>query len=542
MVKMKSLAVGVSLVALTAVVLGACGGKNAENDGGKDFSIADRYKLDKTKPAWELDKKEEPTTLTWYLNSDWKTIPFGDDVTTAQIKKDLNIDVKFITGDDTKLNTMFSGGDMPDIVTLFDPTSSAAKKANTWAYPLDDLAKKYDPYFKSVTYDQTFKWYQLDDGKTYGYPNYSNTQEDYDSGVIPVNTNFIIRQDIYEALGKPSVATQAEFENVMNQIKEKYPELTPFGFSPLGDSTGSLGEPLQDWLGVPLEKDGKFYDRNLDKDYLSWVKTLNKVYRDGNISDDSFADDGPTFDEKIKSGKYATLFINGTSGLVPQLQTFSNNNKGNAYMAIDGPKSTLGNEPTLNQTGISGWLVNYITKDAKDPAKAIQLFTYLLDKKGQILTRYGVEGETYQYNQDGKIEFLPEVLKLKEDNPVEYSEKYRISEFLYFNHDRNNALGVGSTDASVNQMQEWGKGKLKPHFIIENTNPDAGTPEARSFDGIKTKWSTALVGMIRSKDDAGFDKKLADYKTFLKENNWDKIEKVRNEKMKENKEKLETKD
>lgn len=52
----------------------------------------------------------------------------------------------------------------------------------------------------------------------------------------------------------------------------------------------------------------------------------------------------------------------------------------------------------------------------------------------------------------------------------------------------------------------------------------------------------SLVGMIRSKDDAGFDKKLADYKTFLKENNWDKIEKVRNEKMKENKEKLETKD
>ena len=77
-----------------------------------------------------------------------------------------------------------------------------------------------------VVNQDTFKWYALEDGKTYGYPNYSNTKADYESGNIPVNDNFVIREDVYNALGKPDVSTPENFEKVMQQIKEKYPEMT----------------------------------------------------------------------------------------------------------------------------------------------------------------------------------------------------------------------------------------------------------------------------------------------------------------------------
>lgn len=46
-------------------------------------------------------------------------------MTTAQIKKDLNVDIEFISGDDSKLNAMISSGDMPDIVTLTEKTGQA---------------------------------------------------------------------------------------------------------------------------------------------------------------------------------------------------------------------------------------------------------------------------------------------------------------------------------------------------------------------------------------------------------------------------------
>ena len=532
--------VKLSAALLTAVLLvTGCGGGAGGSGEGNWVSIEDRYTVDPETPAWQLDKKEEVTDLTWYVNADWWNTDFGNDIVTKKIKEDLNINIKFITGDDTKLNTFFAGGDMPDLLTVFDSNSPVVQKAATWALPLNDLAEKYDPYFNKVAAADTLNWFQLADGKTYGYPNYSNTQADYDSGNIPAKTAFIIRKDVYEALGSPVIGTPEEFQRVMKQIKEKFPTLTPFGFNSIGEGTGSLGDTLQDFIGVPLESEnGEFYDRNLDEDYLAWLKTLNTVYRDGNISDDSFADDGTAFEEKVKSGKYATMLLDGTPQQGGNLQIYMSANPGKEYIAIDGPQSTKGNAPTLNQSGITGWMINFISKDSKDPAKAIQIFTYLLSEEGQTLMNYGIEGETYQTQADGTVELLPAVKDLQLNNADKFKKDYRMGEFMFFGHDRHKALSADAFPESIKQMQEWGKGKLKPHFILENINPDQGTQEARALSAINTKWNSTLVSMVRAKDDAAFDSALAAYKSFLDENRWDEIVKVRSEKMKQNKEKL----
>ncbi|MFL0374117.1 sugar ABC transporter substrate-binding protein [Paenibacillus amylolyticus] len=527
-----------TLLAAVMMITGCSGGSGGSSEGNW-VSIEDRYTVDPEKPAWQLDKKEEATDLTWYVNADWWNTDFGKDIVTKKIKEDLNISIKFITGDDTKLNTFFAGGDMPDLLTVFDSNSPVVQKAATWAMPLNDLAEKYDPYFNKVAAADTLNWFQLADGKTYGYPNYSNTQEDYDSGNIPAKTAFIIRKDVYEALGSPVIGTPEEFQSVMKRIKQEFPALIPFGFNSIGEGTGSLGDTLQDFIGVPLETEsGEFYDRNLDEDYLTWLKTLNTVYRDGNISDDSFADDGTAFEEKVKSGKYATMLLDGTPQQGGNLQIYMSANPGQEYVAIDGPQSTKGNAPTLNQSGITGWMINFISKDCKDPAKAIQIFTYLLSEEGQTLMNYGIEGETYQTKADGSVELLPAVKDLQLNNADQFKKDYRMGEFMFFGHDRHKALSADAFPEAIKQMQEWGKGKLKPHFILENISPDQGTPEARALSAINTKWNTTLVSMVRSKDDASYDNALASYKSFLGENRWEEIVKVRSEKMKLNKEKL----
>ncbi|SCY07143.1 carbohydrate ABC transporter substrate-binding protein, CUT1 family [Paenibacillus polysaccharolyticus] len=525
---------------LTAVLMitGCSGGSDGSSEANW-VSIENRYTVDPEKPAWQLDKKEEVTDLTWYVNADWWNTDFGKDIVTKKIKEDLNINIKFITGDDTKLNTFFAGGDMPDLLTVFDSNSQVVSKASTWAIPLNDLAEKYDPYFNKVAAADTMKWFQQEDGKTYGYPNYSNTQADYDSGNIPAKTAFIIRKDVYEALGSPVMGTPEQFQSVMKQIKEKFPSLIPFGFNAIGGGTGSLGDALQDFIGVPLEAaNGEFYDRNLDEDYLTWLKTLNAVYRDGNISDDSFADDGTAFEEKVKSGKYAAMLLDGTPQQGGNLQIYMSDNEGKEYIAIDGPQSTKGNAPTLNQSGITGWMINFISKDAKDPAKAMQVFTYLLSEEGQILMNYGVEGETFKKKADGTVELLPAVKDMQLHNADQFKKDYRLGEFMFFGHDRHKALSADAFPEAIKQMQTWGKGKLTPHFILENINPNLGTPEARALSAINTKWNSTLVSMLRSKDDASFDNALAAYQSFLEENRWPDIVKIRSEKMKQNKEKL----
>nr|WP_154985391.1 extracellular solute-binding protein [Paenibacillus xylanexedens] len=525
---------------LTAVLMitGCSGGSDGSREANW-VSIENRYTVDPEKPAWQLDKKEEVTDLTWYVNADWWNTDFGKDIVTKKIKEDLNINIKFITGDDTKLNTFFAGGDMPDLLTVFDSNSQVVSKASTWAIPLNDLAEKYDPYFNKVAAADTMKWFQQEDGKTYGYPNYSNTQADYDSGNIPAKTAFIIRKDVYEALGSPVMGTPEQFQSVMKQIKEKFPSLIPFGFNAIGGGTGSLGDALQDFIGVPLETaNGEFYDRNLDEDYLTWLKTLNAVYRDGNISDDSFADDGTAFEEKVKSGKYAAMLLDGTPQQGGNLQIYMSDNEGKEYIAIDGPQSTKGNAPTLNQSGITGWMINFISKDAKDPAKAMQIFTYLLSEEGQILMNYGIEGETFKKKDDGTVELLPAVKDMQLHNADQFKKDYRLGEFMFFGHDRHKALSADAFPEAIKQMQTWGKGKLTPHFILENINPNLGTPEARALSAINTKWNSTLVSMLRSKDNASFDNALAAYQSFLEENRWPDIVKIRSEKMKQNKEKL----
>lgn len=524
---------------IVSAVLTGCGGKgDAEKKSGELPELtSDRYELDESTPAWKLDKKEN-TELTWYVNADWWNTDWGTDTVTKKIKEDLKLDVKFITGDDTKLNTFFAGGEMPDIITILDASSSAANSAAKWALSLNTLADKYDPYFYKVAAEDTLNWFRLDDGNTYGYPDYSNGQADYDSGQLKASTAFAIRKDIYEDLGEPEMGTPEQFLDVLGQIKEKYPDVIPFGSNSMTDSAGSLEADLQNFLGVPVENDdGTWYDRNMDEDYLTWIKTLNQAYRQGYISDDNFSDDGTAYEDKIKAGKYACLFIGGTPQRSGPLQIWRSSHPDAEYIAIDGPQSTVGNAPTLAQAGLSGWMINYITKDCKDPIKAIEVFTYLISEEGGLLCKYGVEGETYQINSDGLYELLPEVKDMQMNDNDAFKKTYRLSEFIVFGHDRYDYLAADKPESTL-QMQEWGEGKLKSQFVIENIKPDQGTAEARSLSAIETNWYTTLTSLIRSGDDAAFDKVLEDHKQFRADNNFDAIIKIYNEKMEKNREKL----
>ena len=526
------------ILAISAVLAG-CGksDRGAGGSGELPELTSDRYELDASVPAWTLDQKES-TTLTWYVNADWWNTEWANDTVTRVIKEELNLDVEFITGDDTKLNTFFAGEDLPDIITIFDANSSVAQSAPNWAWALNDLADKYDPYFYEVASEDTLNWFKLDDGKTYGYPDYSNGAEDYENGMLKATTAFVIRKDVYEAIGEPEMGTPEQFLNALGQIKEKFPELIPFGSNSMTDSSGSLEGDFQDFIGVPLEnEDGTWYDRNMDEDYLTWIRTLNQAYRLGYISDDNFSDDGTAYEDKIKAGKYACIFIGGTPQRSGPLQVWRSSNPEAEYIAIDGPQSTVGNEPTLNQAGLSGWMINYITKDCVDPIKAIEIFTYLISEHGGMLCRYGVEGETYYYNDAGLIELMPEVKDMQENDNDAFKKVYRLSEFIVFGHDRYDSLSADRMESIV-QMQEWGTGKLKPHFILENISPDQGTAEARSLSAITTNWNTTLTSLIRAADDATFDKVLADHIQFRADNNWDSIVAVYNEKMQRNRDRL----
>lgn len=524
--------------AASMLVLAGCGGSSSAKTDDATANLPDpSYEVSADTPAWKLDKTKD-TKLTWYVNADWWNKSWGEDLVTKQIKEDLNLDVEFITGDNTKLNTFFASGDMPDLITIFDSSSQVAQTANKWALPLQDLAKKYDPYFTKVAQKQTLDWYKLKDGKTYGYPSYSNTSRDYEDGTIPPTDAFIIRKDVLDAIGDVDFKTPEGFVSAMKTIKEKFPDLVPFGFNSFDASNSSLDATLQNMLGVPIIKDGKFYERNLDEDYVTWLKALRQVHQDGNISDDSFADDEETLKEKVSSGKYATMLLQAFHQKGTELQTWMSSNPGKEYVAVDAMESAEGNEPTLSQAGLSGWTITYISKKTKNPAKAMQLYTYLLDDPGQYLVNFGIEGKTYTKNSDGTVSWTDEANEVRANEPEKFQKEWRIGEFVLFSHDRYKALNKDSYVQAIRQMQDWGRDYLKPQFEIENISPDANTPQSRSLSAINTNWSTTLVSMIRAESEKKFDELLTTYEKFEKDNGIDQINKIRDEKIAANMKRL----
>jgi len=524
--------------AASMLVLAGCGGSSSAKTDDATANLPDpSYEVSADTPAWKLDKTKD-TKLTWYVNADWWNKSWGEDLVTKQIKEDLNLDVEFITGDNTKLNTFFASGDMPDLITIFDSSSQVAQTANKWALPLQDLAKKYDPYFTKVAQKQTLDWYKLKDGKTYGYPSYSNTSQDYEDGTIPPTDAFIIRKDVLDAIGDVDFKTPEGFVSAMKTIKEKFPDLVPFGFNSFDASNSSLDATLQNMLGVPIIKDGKFYERNLDEDYVTWLKALRQVHQDGNISDDSFADDEETLKEKVSSGKYATMLLQAFHQKGTELQTWMSSNPGKEYVAVDAMESAEGNEPTLSQAGLSGWTITYISKKTKNPAKAMQLYTYLLDDPGQYLVNFGIEGKTYTKNSDGTVSWTDEANEVRANEPEKFQKEWRIGEFVLFSHDRYKALNKDSYVQAIRQMQDWGRDYLKPQFEIENISPDANTPQSRSLSAINTNWSTTLVSMIRAESEKKFDELLTTYEKFEKDNGIDQINKIRDEKIAANMKRL----
>lgn len=532
----KHIVAACAAVAVT-VPLAACGGGS---DDGAAASLPDApYKVSADTPAWQIDDRED-NTLTWYVNADWWNKSWGDDLVTKRIAEDLNLDVEFTIGDDTKLNTYFASGDLPDIITVLDVNSQVVKNASQWAWPLEDLADKYDPYFNEVASGDTLEWYRMDDGKTYGYPSYSNTQADYDSGMIKPTTAFVVRRDVLAAIGDQDFTTPEGFLKGMKAIKEKFPDLIPFGFNDFSGGNSSLDNVLQDMLGVPIvTDDGKFYDRRLDDDYLTWLDTLRQLHADGGISDDSFADDGDAFKEKITSGKYATMLMANTVNMSAPLQAYASAHPDEQYTAVDGMFSTKGNAPTLSQSGLSGWTISFISKDCKNPSKAIQAFEYLLSDYGQMLVNFGVEGETYTKNDDGTVSWTEAADEVRLNDPTRWQQEYRIGEFVLFGHDRYKALSKDSFTPAIWQMQEWGQGYLVPQFKIENITPDTGTPENRAYTAINTKWTTTMTSLIRAASEDEFAKILDEYRRFLEGNDNDGVTEIRNEKIARNLDKLE---
>lgn len=530
--------------AMSMMLFAGCG-KTQKDEPAKQSN--ETSKLTADQPGWKEDTS--PITFDWYINFSWFTTKWGNDAVSKYVTNKTGVSINFVTpagNEAEKLNTMIASGKLPDMLTLGWYEDGVKKMIEGgMVLPLDDLAQKYDLYFTKVADKQKLDWYKQADGHVYGYPNASSSLKDFDTykEKKPSNQTFLVRKDMYESLGKPDMRTPEGFLNALKAAKEKFPTVNGQPLIPLGlhefTNTGnySLEGYLQNFLAIPMEKDGKLYDRYTDPDYVKWLKTFRQANQDGLLAKDIFVDKRAQMEEKIAQGRYFAMLYQRSDMANQQLALYAKD-KNSIYIAVDGPANSNLDAPKLAGDGLAGWTITLISKDCKDPKRAIRFMSYLISEEGNKDLYLGEKGVTYD-NINGKDQFKPEVLELLNKDRGAFDKQYGASYTYWMLMDTNLSLGwAPESSEPIKAMEDWTKGKTISYAAYDNINPTGDNPEGIAASKIGELFGATLPKLITSKSDSDFDKLFEEFKTKRDAAGFDKVKAYQEKQLQINKEKI----
>ena len=534
----RMIAVGMCLLMFGSIL--GCAGTN-EN------KVTEQTQSSETIGWKKYAAEQNPVTLNWYINYSWFPMDWGKNMVSKQITKDTGVNINFVTpagNQEETINALVASDSLPDIVTLgwWEPQINDMIK-NKMVYALNELADQYDPYFYEVTDPTIVNWYSDENGDIYGYPNSAYTPEAVEThSNIGSNQTFLVRKDIYEAIGSPDMTTQEGFEAAVKKAVEMFPEVDGKPLIPIGshifeeNGCNSFDNFLMNFLAVPYEKDGKLYDRHTDPEYLSWLKFFRKLGEEGYLSSDIFVDQRTQMNEKVAEGRYFCMLYQRTD-IADQESTLYEKNPDSIYIAVDGPKNSKGDDYVLPTNAINGWTLTLISKNCKHPDRAIAFLDYMMSEEGQKMISLGVEGEMYDW-VDGKAVLKDEVKKLLTTDRKKYDEVYGADDAYWML--QNNVMQLDwmpEKQYPLNQMEEWTYPYTRYLGEYEVTKQD-DSEMSRINSRIDKLWGKTLPRLLLAKSDEEFDQL---FETFVEEREtlgYSQLVKEHQKTMEENKKRL----
>ncbi len=483
---------------------------------------------------WQEDTS--PIDLTWFVGASWYGRTWGESFSSKYIseKTGINIQIEVPTGEANEaIGLMMTSGKFPDLISMGSWETNVKK---LWegghVYALNELADEYDPYFYQVAGDGTLKWYRQEDGNTYAMPNdsYSPNQME-ETGMTAASQTFLVRKDLYEAIGSPDLTTPEGFLDALQKVHDEYTEYKGQPISPFysqGNVQYGMTEYLQNLLAVPHEKDGKIYDRYTDPDYVTWLKTFRTAYERGLIDVDFMVDSEDQITEKTNNARYFMMIRewNNMAGVNPMLQA---NDPDSYYIAVDGPQNSKGDQATLFPGNMNGWMVTMISKSCEHPERAIRFLSYMASEEGQLDVFMGKEGETYDVI-DGKPQLKPELTELLNSDLDTFEKEWGLIDSYWML--RNPVIVDQWRPAKapiVQQMQDFANKQADIQGgIYKDLDPVGDSDLAVIWQKIFQNWLETLPELITAESEESFDQIFNDFLARRDEFGFDQVMEYRN--------------
>ncbi|MBJ9988762.1 ABC transporter substrate-binding protein [Paenibacillus sp. S28] len=392
------------LMAMTfSVVLSGCGGsKDNSADNGSSST-------GQTATGSSSDGKVEPFNVSVFIGEAGQQ-PTPDNKIYKKIKDETGatFNFEFLAGDiNQKLGVMIAGSDYPDLMTGNTKLTAAG------AYiPLEDLIEKYAPNLKKHYEKYWNMMKDPNDGHIYILPNYGVYNGKLNSTWYS-GPAFWVQKDVLAEAGYPKVKTLDEYFDLIAKYKAKHPTIDgspTIGFEILNYDWKNWGlfNPPQHLIGHP--NDGGVVVNNgvaeifADKDYAKqYYQKLNQMNEQGLIDKETFVQNFDQYLAKLSSGTVLGMFDqhwnfqNAENSLITQ-KKFNRTYVGLPLVYDTSTKDYYRDRAVLNLNNGFGISVN-----AKDPVKIIKLLDTLITEDWQKVFSWGIEGEDYIVNEQGRF-------------------------------------------------------------------------------------------------------------------------------------------
>ena len=418
------------LLSLALVLsLGACGGNGGSStsseaspsstteESGAAAESGDESQAETAETGeFQLPIVDEPTTLSYFvaddsnaaiMTTDWNDNEFYQEM---ERRTGVHLEFEMVSSADyqTNFNLMIASGNLADMIYVgasYYAEGVDAAIDDGYFLDLTDLVDEYMPNYERIrTSDVQYELLSTTDSGRLGavYELRQSKQGPW--------LGLWIRQDWLDDLGLETPVTFDDYHEVLTAFKNEKGATAPLilNFSGSDGEFGTMSGGLNVLNSWQLDETGKVNFVPYMDAWKEYVTIMHQWYTEGLIDPDFMATDERTAD--------MAKVVTGASGLFAALYTMPS-----VYEAAsEDPNMNLApvNPPVMNE-GDEGHIRlrdsytsgnTAISADSENWEVALRWLDYLYTDEGALLANYGVEGDTFEFNEDGEPEFTDKIL------------------------------------------------------------------------------------------------------------------------------------